>query len=562
MQNMQHEKTFSKLDKSKRLNHIKISDSRTFHKLDDLPLYSPRFIDVEKFHHPGLAPVYDESGGYHINLDGIAIYRQRFDKTFGFYCNRAAVMDKEKYYHIDLEGNRIYRNSYDWVGNYQEDKCVVRKSDKCFHIDLEGNRLYSEEYDYVGDFKDGIAVVYKNQYATHVNHKGNFIHNKWYKKLGIFHKGYANAEDDNGWFHIDIKGEQIYDHRYKMVEPFYNGYAKVETFDGKLGQIDIKGNIKHVIHTPDTILQMHQISRELVGFWNTYLVNAASQMGILQLLPANIVSLAKKLKVNQEHLHRFLRALWEMNLISYDGKNDIWQLADKGQFFIDNPFMIKAAKMWGKVIAQENWLKIPELLKQHEISSFLSFKENEKDEDIKTEFYQALLGYTALDITEFAEKIEIDQGIKVLLFGVHSLVLVDILKSKNINSISYHNDPKLPAQLVRDFDVDIRERNDSIKEYDLAIFGRFFQHYDDSKVLSYFQTLKNTRISRILLIETVIEEHKPMGGMVDMNIMVEAGGKLRTRTSWEDISEKVGWFSISDILPLTSYLSVIDIRRK
>ena len=116
---------------------------------------------------------------------------------------------------------------------------------------------------------------------------------------------------------------------------------------------------------------MHQVSKELVGFWNTYLMNAVCQMGILESLPANIESLAKELKVNQEYLHRFLRALWEMNLINYDHKHDVWQLMEKGQFFIDNPFMIKAAKMWGTVIVQKNWLKIPKLLKQEEIASFL-----------------------------------------------------------------------------------------------------------------------------------------------------------------------------------------------
>jgi len=94
-----------------------------------------------------------------------------------------------------------------------------------------------------------------------------------------------------------------------------------------------------------------------------------------------------------------------------------------------------------------------------------------------------------------------------------------------------------------------------------VIFGRFLQHYDDNKVLSYFKTLKNTRISRILLIETIIEQYYPMGGIVDMNIMVETGGKLRTRINWENILEQVGDFRISGILPLTNYLSIVDIRR-
>ena len=167
------------------------------------------------------------------------------------------------------------------------------------------------------------------------------------RNLGIFHKGYANAEDDDGWFHINIEGKPIYEYRYKIVEPFYNGYAKVETFSGVLGQVDTSGYMKHVIYQPSTISQMHKISGELVGFWNTYLINAACQMGILQLLPASAKFLTKKLNTNQSHLCRFLRALWEINLVNYDQKQDIWQLDQKGQFFIDNPFIFKAAKMVG-----------------------------------------------------------------------------------------------------------------------------------------------------------------------------------------------------------------------
>ena len=562
MQNMQYEKTTGELDMLQQLSNIKISACRTFHKLGDVPLYDLRFSDVEKFHHPGLAPVHDQSGGYHINFDGISAYKQRFDKTFGFYCNRAAVIDKGKYYHIDSKGNRLYENSYDWAGNYQENKCVIREGDRFFHIDLEGNEIYSEEYDYVGDFKDDIAVVYQNQKSSHINGKNHLIHNKWYKKLGIFHKGYANAEDDKGWFHINIKGKPIYKNRYKMVEPFYNGYAIVETFSGVLGQIDTSGNMKYVIYQPDTIAQMHQISGELVGFWNTYLINAVSQMGILQLLPANTDFLATKLDVNQNHLHRFLRALWEINLISYDKEKNLWQLNKKGQFFIDNPFMFKAAKMWGRVISEKNWLKIPELLKQQEISSFFSFKENEKDNDIKTELYQALLGYTKLDITKFSERVDISQNNKILLFGVHSLALIDILKNKGIRSISYYNYPQLPKQLTKDFNIDLKEKGQLIKEYDTVIFGRFLQHQDNNTVLSYLKILKSSKISRILLIETIIEEHSPMGGVVDINIMVETGGKLRSIEEWKNILKQLDGFTINEVIPLTNYLSIIDIERK
>ena len=562
MQNMQYEKTSNKLDMLKQINNIKLSNCRSYHLFNNSPLYEKRFADIEKFHHPGLAPASDQSGSYHINFDGIAIYEKRFNKTFGYYCNRAAVIDNGNYYHIDSEGKRVYQDLYDWLGNYQENKCVVNKRGKFFHIDLSGNKIYPEEYDYVGDFKDDIAVIYKNEKATHINATGQKVHNKWYKKLGVFHKGYANAEDDSGWFHINIKGEAIYQHRYKMIEPFYNGYAKVETFSGLLGQIDISGNIHHIIYQPDSISRMHQISGEMVGFWNTYLLNATAHIGILELLPTNIVSLAKKLEVNQHNLQRFLRALWEIKLIYYDKSEDIWQLTEKGQFFIDNPFMIKAAKMWGKVISEKNWLKIPELLKQKEILSHLSFKEKEKSEDIQTDLYETLLGYTNFDIAKFKKIIKIDKNHKTLLFGVHSLALVDILKSKNINSISYYNDPKIPEQLTEKFNIDIIEKDDSTEKYDVAILGRFLQHQDDNKVLSYLKNLEKSNISRILLIETIIKEDSLIGGAVDINIMVETGGMLRSKNHWEDILNKVGNFTINNILPLTSYLSVIDIGRR
>ena len=196
------------------------------------------------------------------------------------------------------------------------------------------------------------------------------------------------------------------------------------------------------------------------------------------------------------------------------------------------------------------------------MSSFLSFKENEKNNEIKTELYQALLGYTKFDITKFLERIDINPNNKILLFGAHSLALVDIFKNKGINFIGYYNYPTLPKELTKDFDVDLKQEGQSIKEYDIAIFGRFLQHQDDQKTLTYLQNLKDSKISRILLIETIIDEYSPMGGAVDINIMVETGGKLRTKNDWKDILRKVGNFSISTILPLTSYLSVIDIRKK
>ena len=280
------------------LEKIKISDCRSFHQIESdagelKALYSRRFLEVEKFHsvtsnNKALAPVLDGKGAYHIDLNGNPAYKDRFDKTFGFYKDKAAVMLNGEFFHINIDGLRLYKQSYDWVGNFQEDICVVKKAGHFFHINHLGEKLYDEEYDYVGDFKDGIAVVYKDGHATHIDKKGNFIHNKFYKKLGVFHKNYANAEDDNGWFHIKRDGTKSYKDRYKMVEPFYNGLAFVETFEGKLCQINTAGDIVHEIYNPDPINHMHKISSKFVGFWYVYLSNAASRLGLFTLLPGSL----------------------------------------------------------------------------------------------------------------------------------------------------------------------------------------------------------------------------------------------------------------------------------
>lgn len=561
MQKMQHEKISRQLDDINILSRIKLSDCRTFHILDNIPLYRKRFNKIGKYHSPGFAPVTDQTGSYHINLKGEAAYSKKFDKSFGYYCTLAAVVKHGCYYHVDEKGHEIYNNKYDWVGNYQENKCVVRQGSSFFHIDRKGQKIYNDQYDYVGDFKDAVAVVYADGMASHIDSQGNLLHNKWYKTLGIYHKNFAIAEDNSGYFHIDSQGMPIYSSRYKTVEPFYNEYARAEEFSGRIGQINIFGEMEVIISNPSSLMVMHQISSELVGFWKTYLVNAAVQMNIFNLLPMTTTTLAQKLHITQENLHRFLRALWELQFITYDHKNSLWQLDKKGQFFIDNPFMQSAAKLWSRVIREEHWLKIPELLHQKQLISTPSFKESELDDDISTEFYQALLGYSAFDMNTFSKTIDIAPRAKLLLFGVHSLSLIQQLKKQNVTLLDYYNAPLLPIKLTDNFDINLVDNKQNlINKYDCAILARFCQHHDDLNIIHYLRYLKMCKIKRIIIIDTILEHDSACGGLVDMNIMVETGGKLRSISEWHSLMQKVGGIKIHQVLPLKEYLSIIEIN--
>jgi len=194
-------------------------------------LFGKRFIEVLKFHEPGLASVKDDSGAYHITTDGLPLYTERYSRTFGYYFNRAAVDSNGDWSHIDELGKPAYAQTFDWVGNFQQEVCTVRDREfEYFHINLKGESLYEERYAYAGDFKDGTCCVkVKGSGFRHIDSKGAFIHDGEFLDLGVFHKGFACARDEHGWFHIDIAGKQLYQERYQYVEPFYNGQALVMT---------------------------------------------------------------------------------------------------------------------------------------------------------------------------------------------------------------------------------------------------------------------------------------------------------------------------------------------
>ena len=223
---------------------IKLNRDNTAYIFNGKNIFNRTFLDALEFMPPGVAAVKDETGSYHINTEGEKLYGHRFDRTFGFYFNRAAVVRANEWFHISLAGDRAYRHSYAWTGNFQEQLCTVRdRSNNYFHIDINGNRIYKENYCYAGDYKDGLGCVrVESGLFKHINTEGRDLNGKLFVDLGVFHKNYATARDSIGWFHINKDGEQLYKERFRMVEPFYNGSAFVETNSKKKIIIDEGGN--------------------------------------------------------------------------------------------------------------------------------------------------------------------------------------------------------------------------------------------------------------------------------------------------------------------------------
>ena len=222
---------------------LKTSADNKHFLFNGIKVFNTEFLEVLKFHAPGIAPVLDVTGAFHVDSEGNPLYAERYDRTFGYYCNNAAITSNGDWFHIDIQGKRIYKESFAWTGNFQEDSCTVRtKEGTYYHISLNGAPCYTQRYNYAGDFKDGIACVkLLNGCWKHIDINGNFINDKSFVDLGVFHKNYATARDEKGWFHIDKQGNELYPERYLLIEPFYNGQALVTGKDGMKSIIDEKG---------------------------------------------------------------------------------------------------------------------------------------------------------------------------------------------------------------------------------------------------------------------------------------------------------------------------------
>ena len=208
--------------------------------------YSARFLRVGKFHVPGLAPVSDATGAFHITLSGLAAYSHSFDQTFGFYDGLAAVRQGESWFHVRADGSRLYPDNFAWCGNFQEGRCPVRTREGFYyHVDGSGKAAYPERHLYAGDFRDGIACVRTSiGLCGHVITNGRFVHPFRFLDLDVFHKGFARARDSRGWMHVNREGLPLYDHRFAEVEPFYNGQAHVLGFEGQRFVVDEAGDVR------------------------------------------------------------------------------------------------------------------------------------------------------------------------------------------------------------------------------------------------------------------------------------------------------------------------------
>ena len=538
-------------------------------------LYGKRFHEVLKFHEPGLAPVLDDSGAYHITPDGLPAYDARHVRTFGFYEGRAAVHSSGGWFHILPDGSSLYPERYAWCGNFQESRCPVRFPDgRYFHISEDGRPAYSERHRYAGDFKDGYAVVQRDDGRhSHIDKSGALLHGRWFPDLDVFHKNFARARDEQGWHHVDIEGQPLYRDRYMNVEPFYNGQARVEGNDGSLSVIGETGETLVELRVP-LRSPLEELSGDMVGMWKTQAIRAAVELGVFESLPASAQDIERSLELADTVGIRLMRALAELELVRRD-QGGVYHCTEKGALLQrSHPLSLAdAASLWGGE-SYSAWADAEYSLRTDQSAFRRLYGQNlfehlrDRPEQLRSS-HGAFASYARHDYRS---------SVKACDFGIHSHILDAGGGTGELAFSLLHAYPNLTAT-VMDLPEVVREVEppDDVKGRCRFAAGNFFEHWPVSsdavvlaRVLHDWPDDDAVRIltrareamsagGSLYVIEMVLDDDTVTGGLLDLNMLIVAGGAERTEEQFRLLLDRAG-FELLDVITTRSVSSVIRAR--
>ena len=554
----------------------KISPDGTHHIIGKKPAYKTRFLHVLKFHHPGIAPVLDGRGAYHIDPLGQPIYSQRYTRTFGFYCELAAINDEGEWFHIFPNGSFVYKNRYAWCGNFQENFCAVRdQSGFSFHIDVMGARPYSQRYSYVGDFHDDAAVVQTNDgLHFHINPTGKRIHPYEFIDLDVYHKGFARAKNSQGWFHIDRSGHPIYQEKYASVEPFYNGFARVETKWGEILLIDEQGKVIKKVRAARQD-PFHDVSGDLVSYWKFFTLKAAQDLHLFDYLPNTLPILADKTGLSLLMAEKILMGLQEMDYVRLS--KDVWNLTTTGEFLTSShPFSLKNAQNLWMMEHFNSWHELLYSLK-HKQCAFEKYYQARwfdfLDKDLKKRelYHQALSQYAKRDYANLGDKFDFSIYQSIADIGGSTGTTLEILINKYphldghlIDLPSVIDQITLPDSLTNKIDL---HPCDFFKTWphfkvDVAIMCRVLHDWSNKNALHILKQtcnlLKNAS-SRLFIIENILDKNTGSGALLNLNMLVMTGGQERTFNEFNSLFKEAG-FSIDSKASLNIVSSILVLK--
>lgn len=542
---------------------LTVSSDRMHHVADDRPAYDERFDEVLPFHSPGLAPVRRGAEAWHVDAIGRAAYEARFLQTFGFYEGRAAVVSRDGWHHITPDGRALTADRYAWCGNFQGGRCSLRRADgRYLHVDLEGAPVSRMTWRYAGDYREGAAVVQADDgRSSHVDIRGELLHGRWFLDLDAFHKSFARARDARGWHHVDLTGRALYDRRFAAVEPFYNGQARVERADGGLEVIDESGGrvveLRAALRSP-----VQALSGDLVGYWRTRTLAATAELGVLDALPATAAKVAANCRIAPSKAPRLLRALGELGVV--ECRDGTWYPTARGAVLrSDHPASLGGAALEYTTTLAAPWDDLVEALRSESWTPTDPFTAVASNPERARRHHEMLRSYARSDYGAVASAmalrgdetiVDAGGGLGVLaesILGAHPGVRVELLDRAEVIEQVQLRDPRLTAR-AQDIFAPWGVSADAV------VLARVLHDWDDERALTILRRARAAvpAAGRVYVVEMVVDEDAPAGGLVDLHLLVASGGKERSAREYAALLERAG-FGLESIVPLPAIPSLI-----
>jgi hypothetical protein len=188
-----------------------------------------------------------------IDINGNYILRPKYDSIGQFAEGRAAAIDKQGFNIIDETGKEVTSKAYSYIGSFSNGRAVFAGTDasgKYLYgfLDRQGNEAIPLSYESAPDFSNGTAIVKlkEMQYAL-IDVNGKMLQTYNYSFVGSQGEGLLafQKEQDGKLGYIDLKGNVIIEPKFTGALSFKDGRAPVniaEDYQNKYGLIDRKGN--------------------------------------------------------------------------------------------------------------------------------------------------------------------------------------------------------------------------------------------------------------------------------------------------------------------------------
>jgi len=502
---------------------------------------------VLPFHPDGaggwLAPVQRGDQAWHICPAGSPAYPARWRRTFGFYEGRAATVDASGWLHINASGAPVSHLRHAFAGNFQGGRAVVCDADgQYYHIDRTGAPAYASRWRYCGDFREGIAAVQREDgLYGHIDLSGAAVHGAWFQDLDVFHKGFARARDEDGWHHVDRRGAKLYVERYAMVEAFYNGCARVEREDGAQLVIDETGTVLRALRPPRRS-ELATLSADMVGYWRSFAIAAAVEIGLPEVLPARLPHLAQGTGTTPDRLELLLEALAELGLLRRDG-NGCWHATERGALLrADHPNTLATAagEYVGDLLAP--WRRLPDVLRGAPAQTGF-FEAVAARADRGRSHHRMLESYALDDYAPLVPLLPIPPGARVFDAGGGSGAVAGLIRASHPDAeLIVGEVPGAPFTGEGATRVDFDLLSPWPILADRILLARVLHDWCDERcdqILTHAAAALRSD-GEIFILEMLRPERGHAGALCGLHLLVNSGGRERRLTEYEALCARAG----------------------